>query len=356
MPITKLYHTWMNTILQLLPGERITRVRNLAWLLAGIYESKSVHLSKVASKLPCKAMLVSTTRRLDRFLESPAFRVRDWYEPIAKRLLAQRAGQEYRLIVDGSKVGFGHQFLVVALAYRRRAIPLAWMWVLSSRGHSTSGRQMALLNYIRKLLPDDASVLLVGDSEFGAIEVLKQLDQWGWKYVLRQKGSHLVRENEQSPWVSLGSLLTKAGQSLWLGQRQLTQLHAYSVNVLAHWKLGEKEPWLLATNLPSFKVALKAYERRMWIEEMFGDLKLNGFDLESTHLRSVFKLHRLTFAVVLLFLELVASGSKIIKNGLRRLVDRSDRRDLSIFRIGLFMRERHLANSINFVLDFYPVL
>jgi hypothetical protein len=69
----------------------------------------------------------------------------------------------------------------------------------------------------------------------------------------------------------------------------------------------------------------------------------------------VFKLHRLTFAVVLLFLELVTSGSKIIKNGLRRLVDRSDRRDLSIFRIGLYMRERHLANSNNFLLDFYPV-
>jgi hypothetical protein len=35
----------------------------------------------------------------------------------------------------------------------------------------------------------------------------------------------------------------------------------------------------------------------MWIEEMFGDLKSNGLDLESTHLRSVPKLHRLTCAV-----------------------------------------------------------
>jgi hypothetical protein len=356
MPITKLYNTWMNKIMQLFPNERITRRQNLAWLLSGIFQSKSVHLSKVASKIPGKAMLVSVTRRLDRFLESPSFRVRDWYEPIAKELLAQRTGQEYRLIVDGSKVGFGHQFLVITLAYRRRAIPLAWMWVRSSRGHSTSGRQLALLNYIRKLLPADARVLVLGDSEFGAVDILKQLDQWGWKYVLRQKGSHLVRENDQSPWVSLGSLLTKAGQSLWLGQRQLTQLHAYSVNVLAHWKIGEKEPWLLATNLPSLREALKAYEYRMWIEEMFGDLKDNGFDLESTHLRSVFKLHRLTFAVVLLFLELVNSGSKVIKKGLRKQVDRSDRRDLSIFRIGLNMRERHLANSLDFVINFYPVL
>jgi len=356
MPITKLYHTWMKKITQLLPNERVTRVRNLAWLLTGIYASKSVHLSKVASKIPGTAMLVSITRRLDRFLENAEFRVRDWYEPIVKGLLAQRVGQEYRLIVDGSKVGFGHQFLVIALAYRHRAIPLVWMWVRSSRGHSSAGRQLALLRYIYKLLPADARVLVLGDSEFGAVEVLQQLDKWHWKYVLRQKGSHLVRENDQSPWISLGSVLTKAGQSRWLGQQQLTQLHAYSVNVLAHWKIGEKEPWLLATNLPSLREALRAYDKRMWIEEMFGDLKQNGFDLESTHLRSVFKLHRLTFAVVLLFLELVASGSKIVKNGLRRLVDRSDRRDLSIFRIGLYMRERHLTNSKNFVLDFYPLL
>jgi hypothetical protein len=76
----------------MLPGERITRIRVLAWLLAGIFESKSVHLSKLASKISGKGTLVSVTRRLDRFLESPAFRVRDWYEPIVKRLLAQRVG------------------------------------------------------------------------------------------------------------------------------------------------------------------------------------------------------------------------------------------------------------------------
>ena len=108
MPITKLYHTWVNKIMQLLPNEKVARVRNLAWLLAWIYESKSVHLSKVASKIPGTAVPLSMTRRLDRLLKNAEFRVSDWYEPIVKGLLAQRAGQEYRLIVDGSKVGFGH--------------------------------------------------------------------------------------------------------------------------------------------------------------------------------------------------------------------------------------------------------
>lgn len=356
MQTNHLYHNWLKKIMQQFPEERITRQKNLAHMLAGIFASKSVHLSKIASKIPGTASLTSITRRLDRFLENPAFRVRDWYEPIVRELLAQRKGQEIRLIVDGSKVGFGHQLLMVALSYRKRAIPLVWMWVRSSRGHSSAGRQLALLNYVHKLLPVNTAVLLVGDSEFGAVEVLRWLDKQGWKYVLRQKSKHLVRDNEQSPWFSLGSFLQKAGQSLWLDSKQLTRLHAYGTNIAAYWKIGENEPWLLATNLPSLREALRAYERRMWIEEMFGDFKDNGFDLEATRLRSIFKLHRLTFMVVLLFLDLIASGSRAIKAGQRRLVDRGDRRDLSIFRIGLYLRERHLANSQSFVLCFFPAL
>jgi len=227
----------------------------------------------VANKIPATAVLTSITRRLERFLENAAIRVRDWYEPIAKQLLAGMAGREIRLIVDGSKVGFGHQLLVVALAYRRRSLPLCWTWVRGSRGHSSTRTQLALLSYVQGLLPKDAKVLLIGDSEFGAVEVLKQLDAWRWKYVLRQKSSHLVRAEEGTAWRPLGSFLTKAGQSLWLGRLQLTQLHAYAVNLLAHWQVGEDEPWLLATNLLSLREALRAYARRMWIEAQWSTLR-----------------------------------------------------------------------------------
>ncbi len=354
MTVNRLYHTWLDRILQLRPGERITRARNMAWLLVGVFQSKSVHLSKVASQIPGTATLNSITRRLGRFLANSSVAVRDWYAPVVQGLLARMEGQEIRLIVDGSKVGFGHQLLVVALAYRRRAIPLAWTWVKSSRGHSSTATQLALLKYIGGLLPSDARVLLVGDSEFGAVEVLKQLEEWRWQYVLRQKSSHLVRERAASPWRSFGSFVEKPGQSVWLGYMQLTQRHGHAAHLLAHWKMGESEPWLLATNVSSSREALRAYARRMWIEEAFGDLKKNGFDLESTRLRDSMKLSRLTLAVVLLYVELVAFGSKVIKSGMRRRVDRADRRDLSIFRIGLYARERHLANSESFTLCLDP--
>lgn len=86
----------------------------------------------------------------------------------------------------------GHQLLIVSLAYRKRAIPIAWTWVKHVRGHSSVLKQLALLNYIRKLLPEGAAVFLVGDCEFGSVEVLKWLDQWHWFYVLRQKSEPCV--------------------------------------------------------------------------------------------------------------------------------------------------------------------
>ncbi len=141
---------------------------------------------------------------------------------------------------------------------------------------------------------------------------------------------------------------------MWLGQGWLTQSKIYPVNLLAHWKVGEDEPWCdamslskcLATNLPDKRMTLQAYAHRMWIEEMFGDLKSHGFDLECTMLRQANKLSRLTLAVALLYVWSLSIGTKTIQNSQRELVDRKDRRDLSIFQIGFRFIERQLINSI----------
>ena len=356
MSINQLYNTWLGRIRQLHPGERVTRLRNYAWLLVGIYQSRSVHLSKIAMKIPSEANQLSIVRRLSRFLDNRRIRVREWYEPIARELVRSVVSTvgEVRLIVDGTKVGFGHQLLMVTVAFRRRALPIGWTWVRSTRGHSSARKQLALLAYVRRLIPARTPVLLVGDSEFGAVEVIRQLEAWGWWYVLRQKASHQIRLSDQSGWQRFGDLIQKPGQSIWLGYGLLTFKHAHPVNLLAHWKRGEKEPWLLVTNLPSRQAALKAYRRRMWIEEMFGDIKGNGFDLESTHLRHFLRLSRLTLAVVLLYVWLVSTGARVIKNGQRRLVDRAERRDLSIFQIGFRSIERCLTNALRISVRLCP--
>ena len=291
MPINHLYHTWIRRINELRPGQRVTQVRAFAWLVTGIYFSRSVYLSRIAGKIPGTAKLLSTVRRMSRLLDNAAIRVRAWYQPIATQWLEaqfQHLG-EIRLMVDGTKIGFTHQLLIVCMAYRKRSIPIAWTWVKHVKGHSSARKQLALLAYVRSLIPANAGVFLVGDCEFGSVAVLRQLDDWHWFYVLRQKSDTGVWLNETEGWKTFGSHIQKAGQSHWLGNGYLTRKELYPVNLLVHWKRDEKEPWCLATNLPDRRIALRFYARRPWIEEMFGDMKKHGFDLEQTMLQGSVK-------------------------------------------------------------------
>ena len=353
MAINIIYHTWRRKLEQLREGTNKARLASFTLLLTGLYMSSSVHLSKIARELPGKATNNSKTRRLMRVLDNQHIQVRAWYKPNAQDILQEIGSRnlEIRLLVDGSKIGFGHQLLMVAVAYRRRSIPIAWTWVNQKRGHSSARKQMALLAYARTLMPNGVTISIAGDSEFGAIPVLKLLDEWGWKYALRQKGNHLVLIEGQ--WRRLDTRI-KRGESKYLSMVLLTKSHGYQTNILLHWVANEKEPWLIASNLSTQKSILATYKRRMWIEAMFGDFKKNGFDLESTHLRHFLRLSRLTLAVALLYVWLITFGSQIIKNGQRRLVDRNDRRDLSVFRIGLDSIHRRLANQKPFSIRLIP--
>jgi hypothetical protein len=352
MPINETYRTWIRQICELRPKQRKTQVQNFVWLLVGIFHSRSVSLSKIAGKVISQAKNVSTVRRLSRFLESSAVDVRSWYRLTAKTWLASQSQQvgEIHLIVDGTKVGFGHQLLMVGLAYRRRTIPIAWTWVRHVRGHSTAAKQICLLKYVRSLIPQNMPVFLVGDSEFGSIAVLRQLQQWCWFFVLRQKGHTGLWFDEHTDWQRLDGLVQHTGQSAWYSNGYLTQSDIFPVSVLIHWQKGEKEPWCLATNLPDASLTLRYYRKRMWIEEMFADFKKHGFDLESTMLRNSPRLSRLTLAVAFLYVWLLSVGSRTIRAGLRHFVDRKDRRDLSLFQIGLRFIDRCLLHSLPFSL------
>jgi hypothetical protein len=177
---------------------------------------------------------------------------------------------------------------------------------------------------------------------------LRQLDKWYWFYVLRQKTGTGVWFNERSGWQTFGSYIHKPGQNFWLGRGYLTASEIYPVNLMVHWEVGEKEPWCLATNLPDPGMALRFYRRRMWIEETFGDLKKHGFDLERTMLRHFERLSRLTLAVALLYVWLMSIGTRTVRDGLRNVVDRTDRRDLSIFQIGFRFIERCVTNALSY--------
>lgn len=343
-PIPELYRSLHGYLMQAIPDDCDTRLTNLIYLMMGIFQSGSVQLNQVARKTPIRAQKLSIVKRLVRFLDNPAVQVREWFHPFALPLLqsAANAGAVH-LIIDASKVAFGFRMVMVSLAYKGRSLPIAWTWLLGRRGHSSSAIQVKLLAYVYGLLPHGVAVSLVGDSEFGHPLILENVCFWGWTYALRQPGDHLVMLRDGGQWQRLDRLLLLKNQPIWIGHALLTQASPYPTHLVLFWQAGEARPWYLATNLLDARAALRLYRRRMWIEEMFGDMKKHGFDLEASHLRHFQRLSRLTLAVCLLYLWLIALAEHVVRAGLTREIDRSDRRDLSIFRLGWDFLERRLA-------------
>ena len=273
---------------------------------------------RLAAYIPLHIKKLSVVRRMERFLDNGAVRVRTWYEPIAGWLIqAASVAGEIGWCMDSTKVSAHHRLVLVGVAYRRRVVPLAWTWVRSSRGHSRTSLQIALLSYVRSLLPAEVSVSLVGDCEFGHMPVLRALQDWGWDYVLRQSGHQLVDVASQPDWLRVDQLLTRRGDWRFVGDVYLTASQQVPTHLLLAWQRRFPTPWLLATNLTNPHHILRLYQRRMWIEETYGDLKDNGFDLERSALCHFLRLSRLTLAVVLLYVWFIAFGADVVQAGLR---------------------------------------
>jgi hypothetical protein len=343
-PIQELYSKLREQVEQYVPTKGKVAKQNLVHMMVGILLSRSVQTGCIAACVPILSKKMSIVRRLERFLDNGRVHVRAWYEQVARGVLASAgSGGSIRLIIDSTKVSFSHRLVMVAVGYQRRALPIAWTWVRHARGHADSTIQLALLSYVKSLLPEQVNVSLVGDCEFGHTPILDQLQQWHWDYVLRQSSHTLAWLDNLQDWLRLDELLTRPGDWRFVYQVYLTAANPQLTNLLLCWQRGEPQAWLLATNLTKPALILQLYHRRMWIEEMFGDLKAHGFDLEASHLQHFLRLSRLTFAVAFLYVWLVAWGAELIATRQHTAVDRADRRDLSIFRIAFDTLQRALV-------------
>ena len=350
----RIYHTTFGQFRKWFANERITRLRNLALLVSGLYLARKVHMSLIADEWHVGGRTPSLVNRLRRFLSNRRVSVRDYYRPVAESLISSFRGLPIRLIIDTTKIGFNARLLMVSIAYRGRALPLAWSVHRGKKGWLAVKKQIALLKHVAKLIPAGSEVWLVGDTEFQHVPLISWLKEAGWHYVLRQQGKIMVWWAGHHQ-VKLSDLDLQEGETRWLGWVYLTREYHYGpVSVVLHWEEGEDEPWYLVTDVEASRATIKTYKVRMWTEEMYGDMKGHGFDLEATHMRDLDRLSRLVLGVCIVYAWLISLGSWVVKNGQRHLVDKKSRRDKSYFRIGWSWLKRRLSQGQSLKLRFSP--
>ena len=245
---------------------------------------------------------------------------------------------------------------MAAIAYRRRALPVCWQ-VRRRTGVSDADQQKSLLAKLSKRIEEACEarseaeapeVIVIGDGSFHSTELMSYLSDKGWSYRLRLHSDTYIRFSN-GEWKQLGDLAPEeGGEYRYLNGVYVTKTDPYGpVSIAICHADGEEDPWFIATSeqQEADYLTLRTYSRRMWIEELFGDLQAGGFQLQKSGLYEPARLSRLVMALSWTYVWLMNVGVWATKRGFRKLVGRTDRRDRSYAEIGRRYIQRCMTNG-----------
>jgi len=321
------------------PGLRKTLLNNLSELVAAITMAHSVQLAAIGAKLPVDTDAESREQWVRRQLSNNTQPTLELFRPLAQSLLAGLAGRSIRLILDPTDLANDLTIVQVALAYRGRALPLAWLTVYIKPDTVLEAIRL-LFAEVKTWLPVAAQVYLIGDREFHGQEMLALIQEQGWTPVVRTKG-HLLIEQADGTRSQVAALAPEPGHTAFYQQVFLTGWGwgPYSLSLAhaapaLHSQQGD-DPWYIVSTEPAGPPILALYRVRMWVDEMFRDLKSHGFHLDQTRLDRPERIDRLMLALALAYWWVIGRGIWVERMQLRDRVDRQDDPACSLFTLGL---------------------
>ena len=317
-----------------LPTASMAAVRNQALMTHALAFSPNCHLATLATTLPVPGQRENLVQRIRRWLANQAVTQYRCYIPLVRRLFAQWSGTEIGLILDRTDIEHRWSILTLAVAFRHRALPLAWR--VLSFGATGAETQLSLLKQVQPCLPDAERVriTLYGDSEFRSVRLQRYCQEQKWHWQLGLKSDILFRQGA-SDWQPLRSITVAQGRRCYLQDVRLTQQHAFGpVNLIADWTSDEETPRYVVLDQRADRHAWRRGRKRFWIEPLFRDWKSYGFDLEHSKLMHSQRLTTLLLAMATTTLWMVHVGQWVIESGRRPLLEARHKRDYSIFRLG----------------------
>src|SRR5438105_25518 len=165
---------------------------NLCLLIFGLFAAGSAQLTRIGVHLPLRGGVASAVQRMERLIKNRSVVPERVYRSVAKWLLCCFRGSTVRLILDATQVNGRVFVLFVALAYRGRALPLAWRMLRKQSVSSEFAEQKQLLDGVAALVPAATEVVLLGDREFGTRALLCYCQRHNWRFCLRAKKNRLL--------------------------------------------------------------------------------------------------------------------------------------------------------------------
>ena len=330
----RLYDTLVDVLGQHQNWLDLRHLKTLAWMTVGLMQAGTISLTAWVPYVQSRAMYAqSTVRRFARWLENDRIDVHALYGPLLQQALAEWGNAVLYLALDTSLLWESYGLVRISLVYRGRAVPLVWTVLEHPSSSVAYDVYKGVLNKVVELLPCQCRVVFTADRGFADTHLMQHLTALGWHWRIRIKGSFWVyRHGKQRCKVKRIPL--SAGQALFWHHVYLTKQCYGPVHLALGRPQDSKEYWFVVSDEPTESKTFEEYGLRFDIEENFLDDKSNGFQLESSLIRSAKALERLCCVLALTTLYLVAQGAEVVTQDKRRWVDAHWFRGQSYLKIG----------------------
>lgn len=330
----RLYHTLVQVLRKHRNWLDIRHLKTLAWMMTGLMQSGTISLPAWQPYVHGRAVYAqSTVRRFTRWLNNPRIEVHSLYGPLMQQALAEWGQHKLYLALDTSMLWNQYCLIRISVVYRGRAVSLVWQVVEHSSSSVAYEVYQDLLDKAAELLPLGCQVVFLADRGFADIDLMAHLKRLGWHYRIRIKGNFWVyRAGQRRRQVK--NVPLACGQARFWHGVFITAQRFGPVHLALARPRGGTESWFVISDEPTGLETFDEYGLRFDIEENFLDDKSNGFQLESSLLRSAHVLSRLCFVLAISTLYLVSQGTQVVKQGQRRWVDPHWFRGSSYLKIG----------------------
>jgi hypothetical protein len=309
-------------------------LKTLAWMIVGLLQSRVISLTAWPPYVQSRAVYAqSLVRRFDRWLHNPRIAVHGLYGPLMQQAIAAWGTHVLYLALDTSLLWEAYCIVRISLIYRGRAIPMVWK-VLQHPCSSVAYEGYAdLLDKAMALLPCPCQVVFLADRGFADTHLMAHLKKLNWHGRIRIKSSFWIYRPGCHP-CQANRLSLALGEAQFWHDVNITHSRYGPVPLAVARRQDGQEAWLVVSDEPTTVKTFEEDRLRFDIEENFLDDKSNGFQLESSLIRSAVALERLCLVLAITTLYLVAQGVEVRTQGKRRWVDPHWFRGQSYLKIG----------------------
>lgn len=336
-----LWEQWRQQVKELFPSLHRYQQDTLALVVQGLVQSGNAVMQRVAEEMweswsrPTKA--VSYERRLQRFVANERIEVSTCWKTFLEKVLVVWDRQPVTLVLDLTPYTNQMTIVYVGILLQSRVLPVAWEVMPQQESW-----EQGLWAIVERLFEQVASVLrspdctMLADRGLSCVSLMQMCEKRGWHYVLRIKQGEWMRRKFRHLhrlWEQGSQVIKQAGEH-WYGKVLLWQEHEVECWLSACWEAGHEEAWFVISDRKASAHRLREYARRMRVESTFQDHKSRGCFIECSRFRDREHLTRWLLAVYLAQWWTAHLASSCIHHGQREQVDRTDRRDKGLFRIG----------------------